>query len=102
MKAEIQVSFKGKYDVIVVGSGPAGMAAAISAGRGGAKTLLIESLGRVGGISTSGMMSHFTGRCGNALFHEILFLAVMTAISKQKRALVFTRQSKTSLDCPVR
>ncbi len=72
MKAEIQVNYKGKYDVIVVGSGPAGMAAAISAGRNGAKTLLIESLGRVGGISTSGMMSHFTGRCGNALFHEIL------------------------------
>lgn len=49
MKAEIQVKYKGKYDVIVVGSGPAGMAAAISAGRNGAKPLLMESLGRVGG-----------------------------------------------------
>ena len=65
MKYEFQVNHKGNYDVIVVGSGPAGMAAAISSGRNGAKTLLIESLGRVGGISTSGMMSHFTGRCGN-------------------------------------
>ena len=72
MKYEFQVNHKGNYDVIVVGSGPAGMAAAISSGRNGAKTLLIESLGRVGGISTSGMMSHFTGRCGNKLYLEIL------------------------------
>jgi type I restriction-modification system DNA methylase subunit len=72
MKYEIQVNNKQTYDVIVVGSGPAGVSAAISAGRNGAKTLLIESLGRIGGISTSGMMSHFTGRCGSKLYLEIL------------------------------
>ncbi len=72
MKHEFQITHKGNYDVIVVGAGPAGIAAAISAGRNGAKTLLIESLGRVGGISTSGMMSHFTGRCQSALYFEIL------------------------------
>lgn len=72
MKYEIQAQYKGDYDVIVVGSGPAGVGAAISAARNGAKTLLIESLGRVGGISTSGMMSHFTGRCGSKLYLEIL------------------------------
>jgi len=72
MKFEFDVINKGNYDVIVVGAGPAGVSAAIMAGRNGAKTLLIESCGRVGGISTSGMMSHFTGRCGNKLYHEIL------------------------------
>lgn len=72
MKYEINITNKETYDVIVVGSGPAGIAAAISAGKNGAKTLLIESLGRVGGISTSGMMSHFTGRCGSKLYLEIL------------------------------
>ena len=72
MKHEIQVNNKQTYDVIVVGSGPAGVSAAISAGRNGAKTLLIESLGRIGGISTSGMMSHFTGNVGNKLYHEVL------------------------------
>lgn len=60
------------YDVIVIGSGPAGVAAAIMSGRLGAKTLIIESLGRLGGISTSGMMSHFTGNVGNRLYHEVL------------------------------
>ncbi len=72
MKYEINIESKRSYDVIVVGSGPAGIASAITSGRNGAKTLLIESCGRVGGISTSGMMSHFTGRCGNKLYHEIL------------------------------
>lgn len=72
MKFEISVSEKEKYDVIVIGSGPAGVSAAITAGRCGARTMLIESLGRVGGISTSGMMSHFVGRCGNKLYQEII------------------------------
>ena len=72
MKREFEIEEKGSYDVIVVGSGPAGVGAAISAGRNGAKTLLIESCGRVGGISTSGMMSHFTGRCGGKLYAEVL------------------------------
>ena len=72
MKYSIEIKEAGSYDVIVVGSGPAGVAAAVTAGRNGAKTLLIESLGRVGGISTSGMMSHFTGNVGNLIYHEIL------------------------------
>ena len=42
-----------RYDVIVVGSGSAGSAAAISAGRQGARTLLIDRLGFMGGTSTA-------------------------------------------------
>ena len=38
-----------KYDVIVCGGGTSGVAAAISAARAGAKTLLIEKLGTLGG-----------------------------------------------------
>ena len=72
MKYEIDIQKTAVYDVIVVGSGPAGIGAAIRAGRSGARTLLLESLGRVGGISTSGMMSHFTGRCDSSLYQEIL------------------------------
>lgn len=42
------------YDVIVCGGGPAGVAAAVSAGRKGAKTLLIERGGCLGGFWTQG------------------------------------------------
>ena len=43
MKFEREINVVGNYDVIVVGSGPAGVAAAVNAGRNGAKTLIIES-----------------------------------------------------------
>ena len=72
MNYSVNIDKVKNYDVIVAGSGPAGIAAAIMSGRSGAKTLIVESLGRVGGISTSGMMSHFTGTVGNRLYHEIL------------------------------
>ena len=40
---------KGTYDVVVVGGGTSGVAAAISAARTGANTLLIERVGALGG-----------------------------------------------------
>jgi len=43
----------GGYDVVVVGAGSAGATAAIAAGRGGARTLLVERMGFLGGISTA-------------------------------------------------
>ncbi len=42
-----------RYDVIVVGSGAAGSTAAITAGRLGARTLLVDRLGFMGGTSTA-------------------------------------------------
>ena len=39
-----------KYDVLVIGGGPAGLAAAIAAHKNGAKTLLVEREARLGGI----------------------------------------------------
>lgn len=62
----------GVYDIIVAGSGPAGVSAAIKAGRMGMKVLLIEWANSVGGISTSGMMSHWTGSVDSPLYTEIL------------------------------
>ena len=39
----------GKYDVAVIGGGPSGVCAAISAARSGMKVLLVEATGALGG-----------------------------------------------------
>lgn len=44
------------YDVAVLGGGPAGIAAAISSARSGAKTILVERYGFLGGMSTAAMV----------------------------------------------
>ncbi len=46
----------GTYDVVVVGGGTCGAPAGIAAGRQGARTLVIEQLYGMGGISTLGMI----------------------------------------------
>ncbi len=47
------------YDLVVAGAGPAGCAAAISAARLGAKVLLVEPMGCLGGMATSGLVTAF-------------------------------------------
>ena len=44
-------------DVIVVGGGPGGVSSAINAARAGAKTILIERYGHLGGMATGGLVN---------------------------------------------
>ncbi|MBP5167232.1 MAG: FAD-dependent oxidoreductase, partial [Oscillospiraceae bacterium] len=44
-------------DVIVVGGGPGGVAAAVTAARNGAKTVLLERSGHLGGMATGGLVN---------------------------------------------
>lgn len=46
-----------EYDLVVAGGGPGGCGAAISAARLGAKVLLIEASGCLGGMGTSGLVA---------------------------------------------
>ena len=48
-----------KYDVVVIGGGTGGFAAAIAAARSGAKTLLVERYGFLGGMATAGLVNPF-------------------------------------------
>ena len=61
-----------EVDVLVLGDGPAGCAAAIMSARLGAKTLLVDQFGVPGGMSTTGMMSHYTGTVDSKLYEEVL------------------------------
>jgi hypothetical protein len=47
------------YDLVIAGGGPAGTGAAIAAARLGAKTLIIEATGCLGGMGTSGLVTAF-------------------------------------------
>lgn len=68
----LQTPIVAEYDVIVVGGGPAGFAASVCAAREGAKTCIIEQCGGIGGVATSGLMSHWTGNTQGGFYEEIL------------------------------
>ena len=57
LKREIPV--EDDFDLVVAGGGPAGSAAAVAAARLGAKVLLLEATGCLGGMGTSGLVTTF-------------------------------------------
>jgi len=56
-----------RFDVAVIGGGSAGLAAAVTAAREGARTLLIERYGYLGGTGTASLVHSF---CGLYLLRE--------------------------------
>lgn len=70
----IKTKIMPEYDVIVVGGGVAGVAAAVAASRNGAKTLLIEKTVMLGGLATAGLISWYEPLCdgeGNQMIFGI-------------------------------
>lgn len=72
LQPEKKLPVVNEVEVLVVGGGPAGVGAAIAAARNGANTLLIEHFNCLGGIATSGLMSHWTGSSEGPIYEEIL------------------------------
>ena len=54
-----------EVDVVVLGGGPAGIAAAVAAARSGASTLLVERYGFLGGMGTAAGVTNFCGLYAN-------------------------------------
>ena len=55
----------GEYEVVVLGGGPAGIAAAVAAARAGRSTLLVERYGFLGGMGTAAGVTNFCGLHAN-------------------------------------
>ncbi len=70
---------RGEWDVVVLGGGPAGLAAACAAGRAGARVLLVERYGFAGGMGTAAGVTNFCGLHAN---HFGGFARVVQGISR--------------------
>src|ERR1700720_239537 len=60
-----QIPLYGEYEVVVLGGGPAGIAAAATAARAGRSSLLIERYGFLGGMGTAAGVTNFCGLHAN-------------------------------------
>ncbi|MBA3028276.1 MAG: FAD-dependent oxidoreductase [Desulfobacteraceae bacterium] len=106
MEPQKEVPVFEEADVIIVGGGPAGIGAALASARNGAKTILIEKFGALGGMQTHAMSSTFS------LIDPAIQGGVITDVINRLRAdggilrdaSPRTRQaafSSTSFDCEV-
>ncbi len=71
-QSEKQLPVTDSYRVVVCGGGIAGIAAALSAARAGAKTLLIENQFMLGGLATAGLVTIFLPLC-DGKGHQVSF-----------------------------
>lgn len=65
-------SYYRDVDVLVCGGGPAGVAAAVAAARAGARTLIVERYGRLGGAGVVNQVHPLLGRINSPLVTEIV------------------------------
>ena len=65
IEPERKTPVAGDYDVVVLGGGPAGLAAAAAAGQHGRRVLLVERYGFLGGMGTAAGVTNFCGLHAN-------------------------------------
>ncbi len=86
-----------EVDVLVAGAGPAGVAAALAAARNGARTLLVERFGYLGGMVTGSYITFYMG-FGNGREQVVRGIAQET-IDRLREVGGLTKDQDESGDC---
>ena len=81
-----QLPVAANVDVIVAGGGPVGLPAAIAAGRHGAKVLLIERYGFLGGLATAGLVAPILGHTSSRA-HTPIVAGLLKELTERMHAL---------------
>lgn len=72
MESAAPVRNAGTADVLIAGGGPAGIGAALSAAKRGAKVILLERYGRLGGMAVQAMVGPIMGNVQSKIANEII------------------------------
>lgn len=82
-RPDASVPLGGEYDVIVLGGGFAGVAAAVAASRMGSRVLLLEKHVILGGLATAGIITHYLALCDghgrkiiSGMAEELMYTAI--------------------------
>jgi NADPH-dependent 2,4-dienoyl-CoA reductase/sulfur reductase-like enzyme len=93
-----EIPLHGECDVVVLGGGPAGIAAAAAAARSGRSTVLVERYGFLGGAGTAAGLSNFCGLHANARGeHRQVVRGIACEIQDRLRALSGLNEPHTIL-----
>jgi len=93
-----KVEAREEYDVAVIGGGPAGIGAAVSAARNGARTVLIEKRGFLGGNITAS----YVETCNHFFHHTNLKISGLYAEIEEEYKKQFGRSDDIREDSPHR
>ncbi|MBO5701987.1 MAG: FAD-dependent oxidoreductase [Clostridia bacterium] len=92
-----QVTVVRECDVLVVGAGPAGVCAAVSAAREGAKVILCERYGSVGGMLTMGNVDPILGEVSSGTYYD----EIVKRLAEIDKGTVPTTGTRIGREVPV-
>jgi len=81
-----QVPVGAEADIVVCGGGPGGFSAAIAAARHGAKTVLIERYGFMGGLASAGLVAPILGHTASES-HTPIVEGILREITERMHAI---------------